>query len=115
MGKFKEISARIKREGKLVYVGKTSDIPPGRGATVRLRNGSEIALLNSGNGFYAVENFCPHKGYPLVDSKIDKAALRCPFHDWKFSVQNGECLTKKNCGVEVFEVIIEDGLIKLRV
>src|SRR5256885_7016766 len=55
---------RPQREGKLVVVGRVEDLPEGRGATVELLNGKELALYNVGGQFHAVENFCPHKGAP---------------------------------------------------
>ncbi|MCA1621186.1 MAG: Rieske 2Fe-2S domain-containing protein [Acidobacteria bacterium] len=59
-----------RREGKLVTVGRVEDLPEGRGATVELHGGRELALYRIGDRFYAVENFCPHKGAPLADGQL---------------------------------------------
>ena len=102
-----------KREGKLVTVGTTSAVPEGRGATVELNNGGEVALFNSGGKFYAIENFCPHKGVPLADSRIYGRQVECELHGWRFDLATGECLKKGNCSIEAYEVVIEDDWIKI--
>lgn len=49
------------RKNLLVTVGRAADVPEGRGATVELADGKELALYNVGGEFYAIENFCPHR------------------------------------------------------
>ena len=115
MGKHHENRHKPTREGKFVTVGKVEAVPAGRGATVKLKDGTEVALFNVGGNFYAVENFCPHKGYPLADSRLYGNIVECDLHGWRFDVRNGECFTKSNCSIESYEVVIEDGWIKIRV
>ena len=103
-----------KREGQLAIVGRVEDVPPGRGATVELLNGTELALYNIEGEFYAIENFCPHKGAPLADGRLCGHTVECDWHGWRFNLRTGECLTNSGA-VETYEVLIEDGLIKIRV
>lgn len=109
-GKFK----RPEREGRAVMVGRVEDVPPGRAATVELKNGTELALYNVEGTFYAIENFCPHKGAPLADGNLCGHAVECDWHGWRFDVRTGQCLTNRSA-VESYEVIIEDGMIKILV
>ncbi len=113
MGKLYKNRRKPEREGKKVTVGKIEAVPPGRGATVKLKNGKEVALFNSGGEFHAIENFCPHKGYPLADSRLYGNIVECDLHGWRFDIRNGECFTKSNCSIESYEVVIEDGWIKI--
>ena len=106
---------RPAREGKLVTVGRVEDLPEGRGATVELLNGKELALYNVGGHFYAVENFCPHKGAPLADGNLYGHAVECAWHGWRFDVRTGACLNHAAEAVETYEVVVEDGWIKIRV
>ena len=115
MGKLYENKRKPKREGKLVKVGKPEDIPAGRGATVKLKSGGEVALFNTDGKFYAIENFCPHKGYPLADSRLRGTTVECNLHGWEFDVRTGKCFEKKGCSVESYEVVVEDGWIKILV
>ncbi len=115
MGKHYKNWRKPKREGKKITVGRTEDIPAGRGATVKLKSGAEIALFNADGKFYAIENFCPHKGYPLADSPLSGTTVECEFHGWHFDVTTGRCFTKKSCSIESYNVLIEDGWIKILV
>ncbi len=115
MRKNYENKRKPKLEGKKVTIGKITDVPSGRGATVKLKDGTEVALFNVGGKFYAIENFCPHKGYPLADSRLYGSTVECDLHGWRFDVRNGECFTKKSCSIESYEVIIEDEMIKILV
>jgi nitrite reductase/ring-hydroxylating ferredoxin subunit len=115
MGKCHENKRKPKREGKLHTIGKAEAVPTGRGATVKLKDGSEVALFNIGGKFHAIENFCPHKAYPLADSRTYGNIVECDLHSWRFDVRTGECFTKKDCSIEAYEVKVEDGLIKILV
>jgi nitrite reductase/ring-hydroxylating ferredoxin subunit len=115
MGKLYENKRKPARSGKKITVGRVADVPAGRGATVKLKNGAEVALFNVGGKFHAIENFCPHKGYPLADSRLYGGIVECDLHGWRFDVRSGECLTKKNCSLESYDVVIEDEWIKILV
>ena len=115
MGKLYENKRKPTRTGRKVTVGKISDLPTGRGATVKLNDGKEVALFNVNGKFHAIENFCPHKRYPLADSRLFGNSVECDLHGWRFDVRTGECSKKKGCSVEAYEVLVEDGLIKILV
>lgn len=102
-----------RRTGEVVTVGRVEDVPDGRGATVELNNGQELALYNIGGEFYAIENFCPHKGAPLADGKLSSYAVTCDWHGWRFDVRSGACLNRPSTPVEAYEVRLEDGWIKI--
>ncbi len=102
-----------KREGRAVTVGRVEDVPPGRGATVELLDGMELALYNIEGQFHAIENFCPHKGAPLADGNLCGHTVECDWHGWRFDVRSGQCLTTQSGHIESYEVLIEDGLIKI--
>jgi nitrite reductase/ring-hydroxylating ferredoxin subunit len=115
MGKYHENRRKPKREGKLHTIGKIEAVPPGRGATVKLKDGTEVALFNVGGKFHAIENFCPHKAYPLADSRLYGGIVECDLHGWRFDVASGKCFTKSSCSLESYEVVIEEGWIKILV
>lgn len=115
MGKVFENKHKPRRTGKQSTVGKVEDVPNRRGATVKLKDGSEVALFNVDGKFYAIENFCPHKGFPLADSRLYGNIIECDLHGYRFDVTNGTCFTKKSCSIESYEVVIEDDWIKISV
>lgn len=106
---------RPARSGALVTVGRVEDLPAGRGATVELEAGGELALFNVDGALYAVENFCPHRGAPLAEGALCGATVECELHGWRFDLRTGECLTRAGAPVETYEVVVEDGAIKIRV
>jgi len=106
---------RPARTGKLVTVCRVEDLPEGRGATVELEGGKELALYNVGGHFHAIENFCPHRGAPLADGNLIGHAVECDWHGWRFDVRTGACLNRPDSPVESYEVIILEGWIKIRV
>ncbi len=115
MGKPRENRKKPKLEGRIITVGKAESVPPGRGATVKLNDATEVALFNVGGVFYAIENFCPHKGYPLADSRVKGTFVECDWHGWLFDVRTGTCFKDKTCSVDSYRVEIDDGWIKLHV
>ncbi|MBA2379488.1 MAG: Rieske (2Fe-2S) protein [Blastocatellia bacterium] len=115
MGKPRENKKKPQREGRVVTVGKAESVPPGRGATVKLSDGTEVAVFNIDGTFHAIENFCPHKGYPLADSRLRGPFVECDWHGWMFDVRSGVCFRDKRCSVESYRVETEDGWIKLHV
>ncbi len=113
MGKRHKNPRKPKREGKKIKVGQVGALPEGRGATVQLKNGGELALFNIGGEFRAIENFCPHKAFPLADSRTYGNVVECDVHGYRFDLSTGQCFTKSSCSIEAYEVIVEDGWITI--
>src|SRR6266404_9817379 len=99
-------------EREKIAVGAVGDLPVGRGATVELSNGDELALYNVGGQFFAVENFCPHRGAPLAEGILCEYTVECILHGWQFDVRTGKCLTT-DADISAYEVEIENGQINI--
>lgn len=59
------------------------------------RSGSkQILITKVDGGYYALDNRCPHEGYPLSEgsSDGDSCVLTCNWHNWKFDLKTGKCL-----------------------
>ena len=95
-----------------LIVGRVEDLPEGSIKTIELSAGRELALYRVNGEFYATENFCPHKGAPLAEGKLCEHVIECDWHGWQFDVRTGECLTVTE-KIATYEVMIEDGLIKI--
>ena len=91
-----------------------TDLQPGSCISLELPDGNELAVYNVDGEFYATENFCPHKGAPLVEGTLCGHVVECAWHGWQFDVRSGECLTVPD-KIETFRVIVENGLIKVEV
>lgn len=104
-----------RRNGRTVVVGSIADVPAGRGATVTLDDGTELALYNINGDFYAIENFCPHRGAPLAEGSLCAHIVECDWHGWRFDVRTGACLNHINSDLESYSVVIENDLIVITI
>ena len=95
-----------------VVVGGIDDLRPGACLRFELPDGDELAVFNVNGEYYAIENFCPHKGAPLSDGALCGHIVECGSHGWQFDVRNGECLTVKE-RIKSYRVKVEDGLVKV--
>ncbi len=106
---------RTPHEGRLITIGRVEDVPDGRGATITLEAGRELALFHTGGEFFCVENFCPHKGAPLADGDLDGHTVACDWHGWRFDLRTGACVNRPGHDVKKYNVLIEEGWIKIKV
>ncbi|MGA9980024.1 MAG: nitrite reductase small subunit NirD [Candidatus Sulfotelmatobacter sp.] len=109
----KETKAESKRWTRIALC---RDIPLREGRAVKVGH-RDIAIFNLGDRFLAVDNRCPHKGGPLADGIVSSAAVVCPLHAWKISLETGEGLNSasaSNC-VETFCTRVEHGVIFLEI
>ena len=97
-----------------IDAGRVEDLPHGSSKTIELAGGQELALYNVNGEFYAIENFCPHKGAPLAEGILCEHVIECNWHGWQFDVRTGDCLTVPE-KLKTYEVLVEDGVIKVMV
>ena len=95
-----------------LIVGTTGDLRPGARIRVELPNGDELAVYNVDGEYYAIDNFCPHKGAPLSEGTICGHVVECGWHGWQFDVRSGQCLTVSD-KLKTYEVVVEDELVKV--
>ena len=63
------------------------------GPVVFKKSPKQIALFRVGTNVYAVDNRCPHEGYPLAEGEVDDdCVLTCNWHNWKFRLEDGQCI-----------------------
>lgn len=101
------------REAKTwIRAARCQDIPLREGRALKIGT-REIAVFNLGDRFLAVENRCPHKAGPLADGIVSGAAVVCPLHAWKFSLESGQGVNSASASscVKVFRTHVEDGVV----
>ncbi len=67
----------------------------GKGKNFVSRQGpKQILILEILGRIFAIDNRCPHEGYPLNQGTIDSktCVLTCNWHNWKFDLKTGSCL-----------------------
>ncbi|MEH2085734.1 Rieske (2Fe-2S) protein [Nostoc sp.] len=68
-----------------------------------------IALFYSNNTVYAIDNRCPHMGFPLQGSTCKDGIVTCPWHYARFDLASGGTFDSWADDVPCFPVEIRDG------
>jgi nitrite reductase/ring-hydroxylating ferredoxin subunit/uncharacterized membrane protein len=100
---------------QLVTVADESEL--GERETIRFEaRGKVMTVARLDGKVFAFQEFCTHRYGPLSEGCFQDGAVVCPWHRSAFAVETGE-VTKGPAKVDLrtFEVILEDGKIKVRV
>jgi len=97
---------------EFVRVSALSDIPPGAGKCVEV-NGKPIALFNIDGMVFAIDNECLHRQGPLAEGELEGHVVTCPWHGWQYDVRTGENVFDRALRLETYEVVVEDGEVKV--
>jgi len=94
---------------RTVRVADESAVP--EGAVVRCQaEGKALAVVHSQGHWYAIEDRCSHDDGPLSEGEAVGAAIECPRHGARFSLESGKALTPPAVlSVAIFSVTIADG------
>ena len=79
-------------EGRWAPAFPSTDLSPG-GAKLFRREGLQVAVFRTEDGqLHAVDNACPHEGYPLLQGQLAGCQLTCAWHNFKFDLRDGSCV-----------------------
>jgi len=70
--------------------------------------GRTLGLFHHEGSFYAVDNRCPHMGFPLTDGSVDDGVLTCPWHHARFELSCGDTFDPFADDVTTFPVEVRD-------
>ncbi len=79
-----------------------------RGCTV-LSGGPSVAVFCSGDAVHAVDNRCPHMGFPLSKGTVQGGILTCHWHHARFDLQSGGTFDPFADDVRVYPTRVADG------
>jgi cell fate regulator YaaT (PSP1 superfamily)/nitrite reductase/ring-hydroxylating ferredoxin subunit len=86
-----------------IYLAKKAEVELGRGIVADL-GGPKVAVFNVDGLFHVISNECGHQGGPLGEGKLEGFSVTCPWHQWKFDVTTGGCLSVSGSSVRKYEV-----------
>ena len=97
-------------------VAKTGDIPLNEGRSYVV-DGRMVGVFHVDDGYYAINDICPHMGASLSAGPVEGKAVMCPWHAWRFSICDGSWLDapKSKVRTETYEVRIEGDEIQVRI
>lgn len=78
-------------------VASIGDIEPGATKVVTVQ-GREVVLARVGDGYFAVDNRCPHMGGHLGRGTLEGTVITCPLHGSQFDVTDGRALRWTSLG-----------------
>jgi nitrite reductase (NADH) small subunit len=90
-----------------------AELPVGRMKrfTVDDRN---ITVAHTKDGYFALDNTCPHRGGPLSEGDVIGNEIVCPWHLWGFDAATGICIGNPEIRVSTHEVKLEDGRLMVK-
>ena len=71
-----------------VRVASLAEVPTDHGLRVRVRD-VDIALYRIDDMVYAMEDACPHAGWPLSRGRLEGCVIVCEAHGWPFDIRTG--------------------------
>src|SRR3954454_24799585 len=71
-------------------------------------DGHPVVLFLYGDQVYAVDNRCPHMGFPLNRGTVRDGLLTCHWHHARFDLEGGGTLDPFADDVRTFPVRLED-------
>lgn len=93
---------------QFVRVASLADIQQSGVHTTSI-DGNNITLFAQGEGVFAVDNRCPHMGFPLNKGTVKDGILTCHWHHARFDLQSGGTFDQWADDVRVFATEIRDG------
>lgn len=91
-----------------VSVARFEDLK-GKGSITVHPNGKAIVLFLYGDRVYAVDNRCPHMGFPLDKGSVEEGILTCHWHHARFDLASGGAFDLWADDIDAFPVEVRDG------
>ena len=113
-----KIYARIRRinrtitENGRIYTGvaKTDEFEEGKGQKFYI-NRQPVAVFKYKDNFYAISNTCAHQKGPLCQGRIVNGYVQCPWHQWDYSLKDGQAPKGFHDAVPSYDLRIKEGII----
>ncbi len=100
-------------EGTWVDAGAADALAVGKPALVRHKD-RRLAVIRAEDGeIYAIDDRCPHEGYPLTQGTVAGTELTCCWHNFKFDLRTGGCARGE--AVATFETRRRGARVEVRV
>jgi nitrite reductase/ring-hydroxylating ferredoxin subunit len=108
----------------LVDVAALEDLEEAKPFSVNVR-GREIILVRWNDSFFAVRNICAHQSAMLsygwvqpelvqgdsfyeIDILEDTPVVRCPWHAFRFRLEDGHCVADPKLRIRSYRVVVEN-------
>ncbi len=89
-------------------VAECASLPVGAARSLEV-HGRRLALAHLAEGFFAIDDACPHRGSPLGAGFVKDCVVHCPQHGWGFDLRTGACDVRPDKPVLTHPVTVRDG------
>lgn len=98
------------QNGKRVFVARADEIANGARKLIDV-DGISIGVFHHKGSWYALRNFCLHRGGPVATGVLEGDTLTCPWHHFKYNVTSGQLLVDPNVKLDTYPVTVtEEGV-----
>ena len=89
---------------EFITVAKVGAIPEGEGVAFAVGD-NLVAIFNLGGGrYHAINDLCPHMGASLAEGAVEDGVVTCPWHAWRFRLDDGTWCDNPRIKTEAYEV-----------
>jgi len=88
-----------------------ADLPVG-GVKVHRRDADKVAVFRLEDGLYAIDDRCPHEGWPLAQGAVKGTVVTCAWHNYKFDLRDGRCVLGEE-RARTYPVRVVDGVVEV--
>ena len=74
-----------------------------------------VALFLTGGRYLAIDDLAPHQGASLGAGCVNDGAVACPWHGWRFRLEDGKWADNPRLGVDTFETRVVGDRVQVRV
>ncbi len=105
-----DVCSRMASPDSFVPVAELADVRES-GRELVSADGRAIALFAHEGEVRAVDNACPHMGFPLVEGTVDEGVLTCHWHHARFELTCGDTFDPWADDVLTYPVDVRDGTV----
>lgn len=104
----------MKRSTPWIDAGHIADLADGQAKSIPVGR-RWVAVVRSGEEYFAIEDVCTHDGAELTGGAIEGTEIICPRHGARFCLRTGEALTPPAYEpVRVFATKVDGGHLWVR-
>jgi len=94
-------------------VGAVDDFEENVGKAVPV-DGRMVAVFRQADGWFAIDDLCPHMGASLAEGYVEGQTVTCPWHAWRFCIKDGTWEDNPRTKVDCFDIKVEEGQVWVR-
>lgn len=78
-------------------------------------DGLSVLICRGEEGFFAVDELCPHKSLSMAFGVVHEGKIICPHHQYTFDLDTGRCSMRRCAPVNTYpvEVVGEELFVKI--